>query len=206
MTSDLMMLDPTTGEILAPGTLEARWATAQTFREFVDAAEKNRQQWIDTARLAKVRDAMVERASRIPGRWHLLVILEDWCGDAVNTVPFVEKLAELAPNLELRVIGRDANPDLIDAHLSGPDGTSRAIPVVMVLDERFAEVGWWGSRPSPLQQWVEREGSAMTKDERYRHVRTWYARDRGRTTLNEIVSLIERAAGIEPTDDASEAA
>ena len=206
MTSDLMMLDPTTGEILAPGTLEARWATAQTFREFVDAAEKNRQQWIDTARLAKVRDAMVERASRIPGRWHLLVILEDWCGDAVNTVPFVEKLAELAPNLELRVIGRDANPDLMDAHLSGPDGTSRAIPVVMVLDERFAEVGWWGSRPSPLQQWVEREGGAMTKDERYRHVRTWYARDRGRTTLNEIVSLIERAAGIEPTDDASEAA
>ena len=178
-------------------SLEARWTGAQTFREFLEGAQKNRELWIDVARLARVRDALVERASAIPGRWHLLALVEDWCGDAVNTVPYVERLAELAPNLELRVLGRDANPDLMDAHLSGPHGTSRAIPVVMVLDDEFVERGWWGSRPSPLQRWVEREGLAKDKDERYRHVRSWYARDRGETTLTEIVALIERAAGIE---------
>ena len=178
-------------------SLEARWTGAQTFREFLEGAQKNRELWIDVARLARVRDALVERASAIPGRWHLLALVEDWCGDAVNTVPYVERLAELAPNLELRVLGRDANPDLMDAHLSCPHGTSRAIPVVMVLDDEFVERGWWGSRPSPLQRWVEREGLAKDKDERYRHGRSWYARDRGETTLTEIVALIERAAGIE---------
>ena len=178
-------------------SLEARWNGAQTFREFLEGAQKNRERGIDVARLARVRDALVERASAIPGRWYLLTLVEDWCGDAVNTVPYVEKLAELAPNLELRVLGRDANPDLMDAHLSGPQGTSRAIPVVIVLDAQFVERGWWGSRPSPLQRWVEREGLAKEKDERYRHIRGWYARDRGETTLTEIVGLIERAAGIE---------
>ena len=29
---------------------------------------------------------------------------------------------------------------------------------------------------------------------RYREARTWYARDRGRTTLEEVVSMLERAA------------
>ena len=31
----------------------------------------------------------------------------------------------------------------------------------------------------------------MEKDERYRHIRAWYARDKGRTTVQEIVGLME---------------
>jgi hypothetical protein len=39
------------------------------------------------------------------------------------------------------------------------------------------------------------EGQSMEGKERYREQRTWYARDRGRTTLEELVSMLERAAG-----------
>ena len=94
-------------------------------------AVENAALWRDAARLARVGDDAVARAAAIPGHWHLLVLSEDWCGDAVNTVPIVAKLAELSPNLDVRVLARDHNLDLMDAHLTG---TSRAIPVVIVLD------------------------------------------------------------------------
>ena len=92
------------------------------------------------------------------------------------------------PNVQLRVLGRDANPDLMDAHLTG---TSRSIPVVIIYDQDFNEIGWWGPRPTELQKWVKEVGLTMEKDERYRHIRAWYARDKGRTTVQEIVGLME---------------
>ena len=55
----------------------------------------------------------------------LLVIAEDWCGDASNTVPVVAKLADAVPGLELRVILRDANPEVMDRYLTNG---SRSIP------------------------------------------------------------------------------
>jgi hypothetical protein len=38
------------------------------------------------------------------------------------------------------------------------------------------------------------EGQALEKADRYREVRVWYARDRGRTTLEEVVGMMERGA------------
>ncbi len=170
-----------------------RYAAAPIFAAYVDAAVENANLWRDAARLARVADEHVARAAAIPGRWHLLVLSEDWCGDAVNTVPYVARLADLAPNLDLRVLGRDTNPDLMDAHLTG---TARSIPVVIAYDDEFIEHGWWGPRPSTLQSWVfGPEGQALDKTERYRHVRAWYAQDRGRATLDEILTLLERASG-----------
>jgi hypothetical protein len=34
----------------------------------------------------------------------------------------------------------------------------------------------------------------MASDDRYRETRRWYARDHGRTTLEEVVSMLERGA------------
>ena len=175
-------------------TLERRFLAAPRFSEFLPQAQQLAALWRDTYRVTRVGDDAVARAAALPGRWHLLVLVEDWCGDAVNTVPYLARLAELSPNLDLRVVGRDANPDLMDAHLA-PSG-ARAIPVVLVLDEHFVERGWWGSRPGELQRWVIEVGRTLEKDERYRHVRTWYARDRGRSTLHEVLAILERAAGV----------
>ena len=89
------------------------------------------------------------------------------------------------------VLARDANPDIMDAHLTGH---SRSIPVIIVLDDAYEERGWWGPRPTALQRWVSGQGQLLEKSTRYREARTWYARDRGRTTLEEVVSMLERAA------------
>jgi hypothetical protein len=180
-------------------SLKDRFENAPRFAEFLSAAQQNATLWRDTYRLTRVAPEAVARADALPGRWHLLVLNEDWCGDAVNTIPYLARLAELSQQLDLRVIGRDANPDLMDAHLSSTG--ARAIPVVLALDASFVERGWWGSRPGELQRWVMEEGLGLEKQERYRYVRTWYARDRGRSTLDEVLTLMERA-GASPVAEA----
>jgi hypothetical protein len=172
-------------------TLRERFLGAPEFEEMLATAEKNADLWAAVWRRAKVPDEHLQRVAGLEGAWHLLVLSEDWCGDAVNTVPVVAKLAELSPNLDLRVLARDHNLDLMDAHLTG---TSRSIPVVIMLDDDFRERGWWGPRPAELQSWVLGPGQAQDKEARYRHLRGWYARDAGRTTLNEVVATLERAA------------
>ena len=178
--------------------LERDWNRATPFHDYVAAAQKNQDLWKGVYRLTKVPDDLIERARALPGHWRLLVLSEDWCGDAVNTIPVLQRLAELSPNLEIRLLSRDGNPELMEAHLS-PTG-ARAIPVVMALDEHFRERGWWGSRPGPLQQWILSDGLAMPKDERYLRVRAWYARDRGRTTLDEVLTIAECASGLAPEE------
>jgi hypothetical protein len=180
----------------ASGTLRERYLDAPDLASMIASAQKNLELWTAMRRHARVDADYVRRVSRLPGLWHLLVLSEDWCGDAVNTVPVVARLADECANLDLRVLGRDANPDLMNAHLTG---TSRSIPVVIVLDETFTECGWWGPRPTVLQHWVSGQGQLLEKSARYRQARTWYARDRGRTTLEEVVSIMERAAAVRGT-------
>ena len=171
--------------------LRARYEAASTLEAFLPTAVKNADLWATAARLAKVPDEAVARVAALGGRYHLLVLSEDWCGDAVNSVPVVARLAEQAANLDLRVLARDENLDLMDAHLTNG---SRAIPVVIVYDDAFRELGWWGPRPSELQAWVLGPGQALEKEARYKEVRTWYARDRGRAILAEVTGLLEQVA------------
>ena len=114
----------------------------------------------------------------------LLVIAEDWCGDASNTVPVVAKLVDSVPGLELKILLRDSNPQVMDQYLTNG---SRSIPVVIALDEKFQELGHWGPRPTELQSWVMANRGSMPKSELYPQVRKWYARDRGETTLREVL-------------------
>ena len=65
---------------------------------------------------------------------------------------------------------------------------SRSIPVVIVLDEEFAELGHWGPRPAELQSWVMTNRLTIPKSELYPQVRRWYARDRGESTLREVLA------------------
>lgn len=186
---------PVFGSLHEAGTSEPladRFAAGLTFEAFLPTAEKNAGLWTGLWERAEIPEALLARVAALPGRWHLLVLSADWCGDAANTVPVIARLAERSAKLDLRLLERDQNADLRDAHLT--DGRSQSIPVVMVLDEAFRERCWWGPRPAPLQAWVKAEGLAMESGERYKRIRRWYAQDRGLTTLEELVSGLEDAA------------
>jgi hypothetical protein len=182
---------PATPASIAPpaptGLDRERYESGLTFEDFLNSAHANVELWRAVYARAQVSDAAVARVTALGGHWHLLVLAEDWCGDAVNTLPVMARLAEGAPNVDLRVLARDANLDLMDARLTNG---ARSIPVVMVLDETYHERGWWGPRPRALQQWVMAEGRALDKESRYREVRRWYARDHGASTVDEIIQLM----------------
>ena len=171
--------------------LRERFAAAASFEQFVAGAKKNQDLWRGVYHVAHVPDAVVERAQALAASYHLLFLAEDWCGDAANTVPPIVRLTELTSKLDARLLARDANPDLMNAHLTN---TSRSIPVVMVLDEDFEECGWWGPRPAELQSWVIETGLTMPSPDRYRVIRTWYARDHARSTFSELLQLLERCS------------
>src|SRR5436190_14922982 len=108
------------------------WAKGLTFEAFVASCKAEHcGLWQGIYNLARVpswaREAVPPSAPR-----KLLVIAEDWCGDASNTVPVIAKFADATPGLELRVLQRDTYPEVMDQYLTnGP----RSIPLVIALDE-----------------------------------------------------------------------
>jgi hypothetical protein len=164
----------------------ALWDVAEPYERFVAGAERNRDLWADVYRLARVPRWAPQRATQWPGLIRLLVLAEDWCGDAVNTLPVLAKLADQVDHLDIRILHRDEHPTVMDQYLTRG---ARAIPVVIVLDEQFGERGHWGPRPSELQTWVMQHKDSMSSADRYREVRRWYAKDRGESTLREVLAL-----------------
>jgi hypothetical protein len=172
------------------------WDRALTYPAFLAASTKHKGLWEGIYAIA-----------RLPGwataAWpaglerKLLVIAEDWCGDASSTVPLLAKLADHVPGLELRVIRRDENPEVMDRYLTNG---SRSIPIVIALDETFRELGHWGPRPRILQAWVLANRLLVPKTELYPQVRQWYARDRGQSTVREVMQV----AGVEVTEGTAE--
>jgi hypothetical protein len=167
---------------------KARYCEGETFAEFMARETINHALWVGITHHVSIPLAMSARVEALGGHWHLLVLSEDWCGDAVNIVPIVAKLTESVSNMDLRILARDENLDIMDTHLTGK---SRSIPIVILLNKKYEECGWWGPRPRALQKWVVEKGMMLPKDERYKEIRTFYARDRGLTTMEEIVSMLE---------------
>ena len=173
-----------------PLTLRERFYAGSTFEDLLSRPKGNSDLWNSIYKRAVLDGEAVERVKALEHRFHLLVLNEDWCGDSVNILPYVARLAEATDHLEMRILGRDNNRDLMDAHLTGK---ARSIPIVIVYDDDFIQKGAWGPRPGPLQQWVMTEGLALPKPDRYPLIRAWYARDKGRTIVSEIISIFEKA-------------
>jgi len=177
---------------LIPMMNRERYVAGQRYDAMVGAAQKLVDLWTITRRRATVDDAAVAAVEATGVPLHLLVLSADWCIDAACSIPFIDALAERGTNLDLRILDRDKNLDLIDAHLT--NGKSRSIPVVIVYDDQFVERGWWGPRPAELQALVQGAWATLETSERVAQERRWYVKDRGVSSVREIVALLERAA------------
>ena len=77
-------------------------------------------------------------------------------------------------------------------------GLARAIPVVIVLTDQMEELGWWGPRPLALQAWTTGQRAAgRDKKDLYPEIRRWYAKDRGESTLREVLAVMQRVRHVE---------
>ncbi len=75
---------------------------------------------------------------------NILVISGTWCGDCVLQVPILERIADASSASALRIIDRDALPELRDQlRLCG----ASRVPVALFLTEDFFECARVGDRP-----------------------------------------------------------
>lgn len=167
--------------------LREKWQSAFTYEDFVKDAEQNVGLWEGIYKTIPIPDWAKEKLCEYGSCLRVLVLAEDWCGDAANTVPVLARLGAEVDNVDVRILKRDADPDVMDRYLTNG---ARSIPIAILLDADFNEIGHWGPRPNELQQWVMDNKDRIPKEERYPLVRRWYAKDKGQSMLREMLELL----------------
>jgi hypothetical protein len=179
---------------------QERFESGYTYDDFRKLAQKHQGLWNGIYDHLHVPGDALHRLENLPARRHVIVLAEDWCGDAASLVPVLAKVADAVPRqVELRVFKRDDNLDIMDRHLSHG---GRSIPVAIVFDEEMNELGWWGPRPGPAQAMfrekiMEFKAGRLTDktEEVYKPIQKWYRQDRGRHTIDEFLTILERGGG-----------
>jgi len=175
----------------ADSALLALYGAGQLFPDFLAAAKQRREGWLRMADSARVDNALIARARAVGGQWKLLVIAIDACGDSMNSVPYLAKLAEQVPGLELRIVLPAQGRSVQEAHRS-MDGRV-ATPTIVLLDEQGSDRGCIVELPTEIRHWAHGVRGAVSSDSLHSGIRAFYARNRGQAIATEAVEMLEAA-------------
>lgn len=126
------------------------------------------------------------RALPEPTVW--MVLTEPWCGDSAQCLPYIALFADRNPAVDLRVVLRDDNLDIMDAYLT--DG-KRSIPRLVIFSADGRELGQWGPRPKAAQAVFDAAKAAGDEKPRLlEKLHLWYGRDRGAALTAEFTALL----------------
>lgn len=123
-----------------------------------------------------------------------LVLTESWCGDAAQHIPVFNKLAELNQNINLRLVLRDDNDELMQQYLTNG---GKSIPKLIAVSEDLSkELFTWGPRPANAQIEVKRllDEQGGFNEKVKEGVQIWYNNDKGKSLQNELEEIIKNAA------------
>lgn len=118
----------------------------------------------------------------------VLIISEVWCGDASQAIPVIYALFK--NKNEVRIIYRDQNEELMNQFLT--DG-SQSIPKILLLNDDFSVKKTWGPRPAhgaELLKEFKENPDTYEREEFYNDLQVYYAKNRGRDTVDEILNLL----------------
>ena len=121
-----------------------------------------------------------------------VVLTEGWCGDSGQILPFINKMAILNENIELKILLRHQYPEIMDEFLT--DGKSRSIPKIIILDsDTLNVVGTWGPRPNEMQTkyLLERADPEIGPIEATKNLHIWYARNKGQLIQDEFTEVLK---------------
>ncbi|NVJ89761.1 MAG: thioredoxin family protein [Flavobacteriaceae bacterium] len=123
-----------------------------------------------------------------PQTW--LVITEGWCGDAAQNLPVLHKLAELNKNVDLKLVLRDDNLELMDLYLTNG---GRSIPKLIALNEELNELFTWGPRPSVAVQMVNdyKEKHGVLDASFKQDLQVWYNKNKGINLQEDFIKLLK---------------
>lgn len=131
-----------------------------SWAEFLESAPKSRN------RLQAYYDAFdfdEDTLSFFNGRTPLqvLAIAEDWCPDVVQNLAVVARIADEVPGMELSIVKREDNPELMAEYATA--GKHR-IPVIAFYDMTFRELARWAGRCRAADAWIFDEVLKGTRD------------------------------------------
>jgi len=131
--------------------------------------------------LAKVKDVIE------PVTW--LLLTEGWCGDAAQTLPIINKIAEQSSFIDLKIVLRDENEDLMNEFLTNG---GKAIPKLIALDTNNNVIDSWGPRPTTPTQMVadyKKKHGQLDADFK-KDLQVWYNKDKGKNTQEDMMRLL----------------
>lgn len=139
-----------------------------------------------------VSEENVKQLQKIDSEMIWLVISEGWCGDAAQVLPIINKMAEQSEKIDLKIVFRDENEELMNLFLT--NGT-KSIPKLIVLDKNSLEVlGDFGPRPTGAKQLIlDYKAMHGVVDETAKtELQKWYLHDKGLSTQGEILNIIPK--------------
>ena len=173
---------------VASDTLRATFEAGVPFATFLAGAQNRKEQWVTNyAGTASIDATLVARAAAVSGKWRLLVVSVDSCSDSVNTVPHIARLMDQLPNVEMRLVTPDQGRAVMESHRT-PDGRA-ATPTVVLLDENWQERGCFIERPPVLREHMD----SLPSNSKFSGKMSWYEQDAGKSTVAEIVTMLEAA-------------
>lgn len=137
---------------------------------------------------SKLTQKTIESIKEVKAPQTWLVLTESWCGDAAQTLPVINKISELNPNISLKIVLRDENEALMDQFLTNG---GRSIPKLIALDQDNEVIKSWGPRPSVATKMVhdyKMKYGQLDADFK-KDLQVWYNKDKGVNTQEDILSL-----------------
>ena len=148
-----------------------RFEQGMTFQQYLDQMGTNKEAFVKFLSEIVIRPEDKEALAKLGKKLKVMVITEDWCGDALYNVPVLAKLVEGNPNIEARVFLRDKNADLMDQYLN--QGMFRSIPVFAFFDENMNEVARLLERPAKITEQLEKKMLEVRRSMRAENLEQW---------------------------------
>lgn len=171
----------------SPADIETIFQNGKTWEQFLGDVAQRRELWTRTESAVTVSPEFIERVYASSRGLRIVVVAEDWCPDSALAVPYVARLAQ-STGVPLRVVNRAAGEPLMTAHRT-PDGRTATPTIVLLRNGR--DVGAWVERPAELQEMFLSMSTNPESARRFSQRQSWYESDGGRSTLREVVALIE---------------
>ena len=127
-----------------------RFDSGMTYDQWKSGMTRNRERFELLEGRVEILPEDLAAFRRLPRPLNVLVLAEDWCGDVINNLPVLGRLAAESGTLNLRVFPRDQHPDLMDQYLN--QGQYKSIPVFAFFDDDFRELGRWIERPASVTE------------------------------------------------------
>ena len=122
-----------------------------------------------------------------PVTW--LVLTEGWCGDAAQTLPVINKIANESDLITLKIIFRDEHEELMNHFLTNG---GKSIPKLLVLNSQNKVLNTWGPRPNTATKMVQDYKNKYGQlDAAFKQqLQVWYNKDKGVNIQKNMIGLL----------------